>query len=249
MAEQDNIQDSKIGNINRLIPNGITMLALCAGLTSIRYSIHEQWKLAALLIFIASILDFFDGWVAKKLMGGSRFGAELDNLSDIISFGVAPSILIYFWSLHSFNSVGWAITLFFVICAALRLARFTTDIYLSSQPINKSKYFIGIPSPAAAGLVLFTLFSYFQFNFSFLKNPYLNATILLVVATMMISKVPTISFKNITIKSIHRTWFILGVAICSIGLISNIWLTLVLMLIAYISSVIYTIVINFKLKK
>jgi len=247
MNEEDKIQDNKVGNITKLIPNGITMLALCAGLTSILYSISEQWKLAALLIFIASILDFFDGWVAKKLMGGSRFGAELDNLSDIISFGVAPSILIYFWSLYLFNSVGWAITLFFVICAALRLARFTTDIYLSTQPINKSKYFTGIPSPAAAGLILLTVFSYFQFSFSFLKNPYLNATILLVVGIMMISKIPTVSFTNISIKPIHRTWFVLGISICSIGLISNIWLTLVLMLIAYICSVIYTIVINFKL--
>ena len=86
----------------------------------------------------------FDGWFAKKLKVGSQFGAELDNLNDIISFGVAPSILVYFWSTKYLNSLGWAVTLFFVVCAALRLARFTTDIYLSNQPIDKQKYFLGV---------------------------------------------------------------------------------------------------------
>ena len=95
--ENDNIGNKK-ANISRFVPNVVTMLALCSGLTSIRYSILEEWKLAAFLIILASILDFFDGWFAQKLKGGSQFGAELDNLSDIISFGVAPSILVYYWS-------------------------------------------------------------------------------------------------------------------------------------------------------
>ena len=246
MNKEENISDSKLGGITKLIPNAITMLALCSGLTSIRYSILENWKLAALLIVVAAVLDFFDGWVAKKLRGGSHFGAELDNLSDIISFGVAPSLLIYYWSLKSFDSIGWAISLFFVMCAALRLARFTTDIYLASQPINKSKYFIGIPSPAAAGLILFTLFAYFQFNLEFLKNSYLNSLILLVTGLMMISKIPTISLKNLPINNNYRTWLILGVAIISIGLLSNIWLTLIIALIIYIASLFYTITINLK---
>ena len=246
MNLEDKNIDSKISNVSKLIPNAITMLALCSGLTSIPYSISEKWKLAALFIVVAAIFDFFDGWIAKKLMGGSRFGAELDNLSDIISFGVAPSVLIYYWSLKSFNSFGWAITLFFVMCAALRLARFTTDIYLSNQPINKSKYFIGIPSPAAAGLILFPLFGSFQFNFTFFANPYLNSTILLIVGLMMVSKIPTISFKNISIKPIYKTWFVLGIAIFSVLLISNIWLTLIIALILYIISVFYTIILNYK---
>ena len=236
----------KVSNITKLIPNGITILALCSGLTSIRYSILEQWKVASLLIVIAAVLDFFDGWVAKKLMGGSRFGAELDNLSDIISFGVAPSILIYYWTLFNYNSFGWAISLFFVMCAALRLARFTTDIYLSNLPINKSKYFVGIPSPAAAGLILFTLLASFNFEYSFLKSPFLNGLILLLVGLLMISKVPTISLKNLSIKPIYRTWFILGISIISIGLISNIWFTLLSALLIYIISIFYTIISNFK---
>tara|TARA_Y100000590_G_scaffold470052_1_gene661626 strand:+ start:9386 stop:10135 length:750 start_codon:yes stop_codon:yes gene_type:complete len=239
-------ENNKSNNISKLIPNGITMLALCSGITSIRYSISEEWKIAALFIIFASILDFFDGWVAKKLMGGSHFGAELDNLSDIISFGVAPSILIYYWSLQSLNSLGWAISLFFVICAALRLARFTTDIYLSDEPINKSKYFVGIPSPAAAGLILFNLFAFFQFEYSFLINPYFNSIVLIIVGIMMITKIPTISPKNLSVKNNQRTWLILGIAIVSIGLISNIWITLMIALLLYLFSVIYTIKVNFK---
>ena len=246
MNKEENISENKLGGITKLIPNAITMLALCSGLTSIRYSILENWKLAALLIIVAGVLDFFDGWVAKKLRGSSHFGAELDNLSDIISFGVAPSLLIYYWSLKSLDSLGWAISLSFVMCAALRLARFTTDIYLATQPINKSKYFIGIPSPAAAGLILFTLFAYFQFNFDFLKNSYLNSLILLFTGFMMISKIPTISLKNLPINNNYRTWFILGVAIISIGLLSNIWITLIIAITVYIASVVYTITINLK---
>jgi len=243
---KEDLPNNKNNNISKFIPNGITMLALCSGLTSIRYSILEQWKLAALLIIVASILDFFDGWIAKKLMGSSRFGAELDNLSDIIAFGVAPSILIYYWSLSNFGSLGWGVTLFFVICAALRLARFTTDIYLSDQPINKSKYFVGVPSPAAAGLILFTLFADFQFDYNFFKNPYLNTIVLLIVGLMMISKIPTFSFKNISIKKSYFTWFILGIAVISISVISNIWLTLLITLVCYIISIIFTVIIYIK---
>ena len=239
-------QSNKTSTITKLIPNAITMLALCSGLTSIRYSILEEWKLAALFIILASILDFFDGWIAKKIMGGSHFGAELDNLSDIISFGVAPSLLIYFWSLNELESLGWGISLFFVICAALRLARFTTDIYLTNQPINKSKYFIGVPSPAAAGLILFTLFANFQFDYNFLNSSYLNGLILVIVGILMISKIPTFSFKNVLIKKDYLKWSILGIAIISIGLISNIWMTLLIALFLYIVSLIYTFMNFFK---
>ena len=246
MIEDSKKKENTISNISKLIPNGITMLALCSGLTSIRYAISEQWKLAALLIIVAAVLDFFDGWFAKKLRGGSYFGAELDNLSDIISFGVAPSVLIYYWSLQSFNSFGWAITLFFVMCAALRLARFTTDIYLSNQPINKSKYFTGVPSPAAAFLILFNLLLYFHLDYYFLKNPYLNSTLVIIVGLMMISKIPTISIKSFSIKPNYTPWFVLGVTILSVGFISNIWITLITVLSLYVSSVIYTVTINFR---
>ena len=132
--------------ILRYLPNAITLLSLCCGLSSIRYSIINEWHTAILLIVFASILDFFDGWFAKKLRGeGTSFGAELDSLSDVISFGVAPGILIYLWSTFELGSLGWSISLFFVICSALRLARFTADIYIVPKNIDSKIYFVGVP--------------------------------------------------------------------------------------------------------
>ena len=139
----------------KYLPNTITLLSLCCGLSSIRYSIINEWHTAILLIVLASVLDFFDGWFAKKLRGeGTSFGAELDSLSDVISFGVAPGILIYLWSTFELGSLGWSASLFFVICSALRLARFTADVYLAPKPIDSKIYFVGVPSPGAAGLSL-----------------------------------------------------------------------------------------------
>jgi CDP-diacylglycerol--serine O-phosphatidyltransferase len=136
--------------LSKYIPNTITILSLCCGLTSIRFTLIEEWKIAIYLIIFASIFDFFDGWFARKLKGGSNFGAELDSLSDFVSFGIAPSLLIYYWSLNELNSLGWSISLFYAVCSALRLARFTADIYLTTKPIDTSLYFTGVPSPAAA---------------------------------------------------------------------------------------------------
>ena len=125
--------DNNTRYLHKFIPNSITILSLCCGLSSIRFSILNEWKIAILLIIFAGIFDFFDGWFANKLKGGTNFGAELDSLSDVISFGVATSILIYLWALNDLKSLGWSLCLFFVVCSALRLARFTADIYLAPK--------------------------------------------------------------------------------------------------------------------
>ena len=230
--------------LSKYIPNSITILSLCSGLTSIRFSINEQWKISIYLILLASIFDFFDGWFARKLKGGSNFGAELDSLSDFISFGVAPGLLIYFWSLNSLNSLGWSITLFFSACAALRLARFTADIYITTKPIDSSIYFIGVPSPAAAGLSLLPLFIFFEFNISIFQNSYLNLFNLFIIGFLMVSKIPTISLKSINFSSKISPWVLLLLVAVCIGLISNLWLTLIIITILYILSIIYTVINN-----
>ena len=230
----------------KYIPNTITILSLCCGLSSIRFSINEDWKTAILLIIFAAIFDFFDGWFASKLKGGSYFGAELDSLSDIISFGVAPSLLIYFWTLSDLKSLGWSISMFFVVCAALRLARFTANIYLAPKKIDKSTYFIGIPSPGAAGLSLLPIFLYIEFEFPFLRNTYLNLFNLGFIGFLMISNIPTISFSKIVFSKKYIPWIILSSVIVCISLISNIWLTLIIIGFLYIISIIYTVVINLK---
>jgi len=234
--------------LSKYIPNSITILSLCCGLTSIRFSINEDWKIAIYLIIFASVFDFFDGWFARRLKGGSNFGAELDSLSDFISFGVAPSLLIYFWSLSELKSLGWSIALFFSACAALRLARFTADIYLTSKPIDSSLYFIGVPSPAAAGLSILPLFIYFEFNLSIVQNSYLNLINLALIGFLMVSKIPTISLKKINFSKKFAPWIVLLIVIICIGLISNLWLTLIILEVAYIFSILYTVFINLNFK-
>ncbi|MDC0057742.1 CDP-diacylglycerol--serine O-phosphatidyltransferase [Pelagibacteraceae bacterium] len=228
--------------ISKYVPNFITLLSLSSGFTSIRFSLKGDWEIAIYLILLATIFDFFDGWFARKLKSGSNFGAELDSLSDFISFGVAPSFLIYLWSTNTLGSLGWGATLFFVICSALRLARFTADIYITNKPIDNNEYFTGVPSPAAAGLILLPLFIFFEFQIDFLKSEYFNLITTIVIGFMMISKIPTISLKKLNINPKYKTWiFLIFVLIC-VALISKIWITLISLFGGYLISVFYTII-------
>ena len=145
------------------------------------------------------------------------------------------------WSTFLLESLGWGSTLFFVICSSLRLARFTADVYIIDKPINVNDYFVGVPSPAAAGLLLLPLLIYSEFQLSILKNEYLNFINTIIIAFLMISRIPTISLKKININNKYKTWILLFFIIISILLISNIWLTLSGILITYIISIFYTV--------
>ena len=136
---------------NRLLPNIVTVLALCAGLTAIRFGYQARWELAVLAIVLAGIFDALDGRLARLVGGSTKFGAELDSLSDFVSFGVAPAVLLYFWTLQHAPGVGWALALLFAVCAALRLARFNTKLGVSDMPAWAYNYFTGVPAPGAAG--------------------------------------------------------------------------------------------------
>ena len=235
--------------IVKYVPNFVTLLSLSSGFTSISFSLNKEWEIAIYLILLATVFDFFDGWFARKLKSGSNFGAELDSLSDFVSFGVAPSVLIYLWSTNSLGSLGWGATLFFVICSSLRLARFTADIYITNKPIDDNEYFVGIPSPAAAGLVLLPLFIFFEFNIEFIKNEYLNLFSTIFVGFMMISKIPTLSLKKININQKFKTWIILIFVFISVALVSKIWLTLIFIFGIYIASIFFTILKNRETKQ
>ena len=227
--------------ISKYVPNFITLLSLSSGFTSIRFSLKGEWEIGIYLILLATIFDFFDGWFARKLKSGSNFGAELDSLSDFVSFGVAPSFLIYLWSTNTLGSLGWGATLFFVICSALRLARFTADIYITNKPIDNNEYFTGVPSPAAAGLILLPLFVFFEFQVDFLKNEYFNLINTILIGFMMISKIPTISLKKLNIRPKYKTWIFLIFVLVCVALISKIWITLIIVFGSYLISVFYTI--------
>ena len=147
--------------VRTLLPNLITLLALCAGLTAIRLAVEGKLDLALAAIVFAALLDGIDGRIARMLKGTSRFGAELDSLADFVNFGVAPALILYFWGLHELKSAGWIAALVFAICAGLRLARFNVMIDDPNQPAWAGNFFTGMPAPAGAITVLLPIYLYF----------------------------------------------------------------------------------------
>jgi CDP-diacylglycerol---serine O-phosphatidyltransferase len=177
-----------------LIPNIFTLLGLCAGLTAIRMAIEHRWDLAVAALVFAAFLDGIDGRIARLLKASSRFGAELDSLADFVNFGVAPAIIIFNWSLEDLHSMGWIAVLVFAVCAALRLARFNVALEAPDLPAWKSSYFVGVPAPAGAIILLLPIYA----QDLGLHVPSLTPLVLfytLAIALLMVSRVPTFSGK------------------------------------------------------
>lgn len=182
-----------------VLPNLVTLLALCMGLTSIRYAIEGRFETAITAVMAAAVLDGLDGRIARALKGTSRFGAELDSLSDFVDFGVAPALLLYLWSLHEIKGLGWFAVLVFVIAAALRLARFNVMIDDPTKPAWHADFFVGMPAPAGAVTVLLPLY----LNLSVLELPatkglaIFNIFYVIAIALLMASRIPHFSGKRI----------------------------------------------------
>ena len=226
---------------NRLLPNIVTVLALCAGLTAIRFGFQARWELAVMAIVLAAIFDALDGRLARLVGGSTKFGAELDSLSDFVSFGVAPAVLLYFWTLQHARGVGWALALLFAVCAALRLARFNTKLGVSDMPAWAYNYFTGVPAPGAAGLVLLPMILSFQFGGTFLVNPVLNAGVIVTVAFLMISRIPTYSFKQFGVPHKLVLPVLLLVGLMAAFLVTSPWATVTVVGIAYIVSLPFSV--------
>lgn len=179
-----------------ILPNLVTLLAMCAGLTAIRMAIEGRLEFAVSAILLAALLDGIDGRIARLLRSTTRFGAELDSLTDFVNFGVAPAILLYVWTLTELRSVGWIAALVFAICGALRLARFNVALDATDKPDWHADFFVGVPAPAAAGIVLLPLY----LEFLGLPHGFFTAPLVLVytlaIAFLMISKLPTWSGKR-----------------------------------------------------
>ena len=183
--------------VRTLAPNLVTLLALCAGLTAIRLAFENRYGLALAAIVFAAILDGIDGRLARLLKGTSRFGAELDSLSDFVNFGVAPALILYFWGLHDLKSGGWIAAMVFAICAGLRLARFNVMIDDPDRPAWASNFFVGVPAPAGAIIVLLPIYAVFL---GVPRSPFLTWLTLaytLAVACLMVSRLPVFSGKRI----------------------------------------------------
>jgi CDP-diacylglycerol--serine O-phosphatidyltransferase len=183
--------------VRTLLPNMITLLALCAGLTAIRLAVESKLDLALAAIVFAALLDGIDGRVARMLKGTSRFGAELDSLADFVNFGVAPALILYFWGLHELKSAGWIAALVFAICAALRLARFNVMIDDPNKPAWAGNFFTGIPAPAGAMTVLLPIYLYFLGVSNGLIAVWLTFFYTLAIAVLMVSRLPVFSGKRV----------------------------------------------------
>src|SRR5467141_4906659 len=184
--------------VRMLVPNVITLLAICAGLTAIRLSTEGRMELAVAAIVFAAVLDGLDGRVARMIKGQSKFGAELDSLADFVNFGVAPGLILYFWQLHDLNNGGWIASMVFAISGGLRLARFNATMDDPNKPAFAANYFTGVPAPAGAILVLLPIY----LAFLGLPKPYptLTALYTLLIAFLMVSRLPVFSGKTIRMR-------------------------------------------------
>lgn len=186
--------------VRTIIPNAITILALCAGLTAIRFAIEGRFEAAVVAIIIASVFDALDGRIARMLHGSSKFGAELDSLTDFVNFGVAPVVVLYLWSLGDIGGIGWIAVLGFSVCAALRLARFNVALEDPDKPVWTGNYFVGVPAPAAAGLVMLPLYLSF-IGVTWMQDvPILIALHAMAIAFLMVSQIPTFSGKRMGLR-------------------------------------------------
>jgi CDP-diacylglycerol--serine O-phosphatidyltransferase len=222
--------------VNSLAPNILTVLALCAGLTAMRYALQERWHLAVLAIIVAAVLDGLDGRLARLLKGATKFGAELDSLSDFVSFGVAPVFMLYLWTLKDISGVGWIVVLVFAICCALRLARFNTALDDPNRPSWQGNFFTGVPAPAAAGLVMLWLDISFEMGDAIWRSNFVIAPWTLLISFLMVSRLPTFSFKKVHVP---RDWvlpMLLAVAAFAAALVSFPWYTLAALGFAYLAT-------------
>ena len=229
-------QRRKSQSFDAMIPNILTTLALCAGLTALRFSLEGRFENAVEALVIAGVLDTFDGAIARLLKQTSNFGAQLDTLSDFLAFGIVPAAMLYLWSLNELGLAGWAVSLVYAVCCALRLARFNVQITAPRLPPEARSYFVGVPSPIGAGLVLVPLAISFTSTGSFaifFQQPMVVGAIVLVVSGLMVSQLPTFSVKQIRIPHRYRLLTMLGVAVLAAAIVSAPWQTLTLLVALY----------------
>jgi len=225
--------------VRSLLPNVLTLIALCAGLTSIRFGLQGRWESAVIAIAVASVFDALDGRMARLLKGTSKFGAELDSLSDVISFGVAPALVMYLWALRDLKGAGWVLALAFCVCCALRLARFNTAEENPSAPSWSKNFFVGVPAPGAAGLVLLPLMADLHLENDFFRSPILCGFIFAVVSFLMVSQVPTLSAKRLAIKREYALHILVIVGLLTALVATFPWLVLTILGVLYWVSIPY----------
>jgi CDP-diacylglycerol---serine O-phosphatidyltransferase len=230
--------------LRAVVPNAITALALCSGLSGIRFAITAEWDKALMFIGIAALLDGLDGRIARLLRGQSRFGAELDSLSDVVAFGVAPALIIYLWVLQignspGWNTYGWIFALAYAVCMAMRLARFNARIDVEDQPHKSAGYLTGVPAPAGAGLMLLPILLWLASDrqWTWLEHFALIMAWSAFSAFLIISNIATWSLGALRVKRSMRFQAVLVIVLVGGALFAVPWVTLSALVILYLATI------------
>ena len=228
-------------SIAKLVPSFLTLLGMASGITAIRYAIAAEWNNAVAAVVAAMIFDMLDGRAARILGADSRFGAQLDSLADLVSFGVAPAIIMYSWTLQSLGDLGWVAALIFCAASAVRLARFNVQAARDEGATNVRPYFTGLPTPAAACMTLLPLLVSFQWNDELVQRPGISVAILVITSVLMVSTLPTPSIKYMKLQRRHRVLAALFFAGLAALLILWPWATLTGVLLIYVVTIPFAI--------
>lgn len=221
--------------LRALVPNAITAAALCFGLTGIRFAILGEWERAIFAVVLAGLLDGIDGRIARLLKADSRFGAELDSLADSISFGVAPALILFLWSLEDLPRLGWFASLAFALGCVLRLARFNARIDMIEQPHKSAGFLTGVPAPVGAGLAFLPLYLWIATGRPEFREPVLVGIWLVLIAFLLISSVATLSWSSIRPRRSVRLELIALFGLVGAALLTEPWLTLVGISLVYLA--------------
>lgn len=228
-------------SLRGIAPNVVTILALCAGLTAIRFALSGKWETAVFAIVLAGLFDGVDGSIARLLKSTSRFGAELDSLSDVVAFGVAPAVLLYLWALNDLGGIGWVIALAFPVCCALRLARFNSALEDDDEPRKQAGFLTGLPAPVAAGLALLPMMLEFELGNGIFRTPTLVGVTTIAVCFGMVSRTATFSFKQFVISREQMVPILLVVGLFAAAVTVYDWWMVTLMAVLYLLSIPFSV--------
>ncbi len=241
----------RVGGIplRAFVPNAITALALCCGLSGVRFGIGGQWELAVGMIVLAGVLDGIDGRIARLLKANTRFGAELDSLSDVIAFGVAPATILYLWSLAAAPKFGWTAALSLTVCCALRLARFNANIDVADQPHKSAGFNTGVPAPAGAGLALLPMYLWLVTDLPLFRQWWVVMPWVVLIAVLMIANVATYNWSSLRLR---REWRLFGIAFIGLfgaAMVTAPWQTLIAVCALYLSLIPFSILSFAKVRR
>jgi len=223
----------------QLLPNMVTIAAVCAGLTAIRFTFQGNFELAVQLIVLATVLDGMDGRLARFFGSDSKMGAELDSLADFLNFGIAPPLVLYVWTLQDTRGLGWMAVLVYAVCAVMRLARFNVMAKSDEDVPRRSDYFTGVPSPAGGLLVMLPLYVSFAFNDMKLLPDVLLCAYMAGIGLLLISTIPTRSFKALKVSRENVRYILLAFALAGVAVLTYAWATLILACLAYVALVLW----------